>query len=55
MLANPVMGLAKHPARAAALPLHMTAPTAEPHETLSDIQAAAAQELPGARIRRRLF
>ncbi|WP_030623047.1 class I SAM-dependent methyltransferase [Streptomyces sclerotialus] len=54
-LANPVMGLVKHPARAAAPPLHMTAPAAEPQETLSDIRAAAAQELPGARIRRRLF
>ncbi|WP_369207028.1 class I SAM-dependent methyltransferase [Streptomyces sp. PU-14G] len=54
-LANPVMALVKHPARAAAPPPHMTAPTREPQETLSDIRAAAAQELPGARIRRRLF
>ncbi|SEG91131.1 Methyltransferase domain-containing protein [Actinacidiphila yanglinensis] len=52
---NPVMGLVKHPARAAGLPLHMTAPTADPTETLGDIRAAAARELPGARIRRRLF
>jgi SAM-dependent methyltransferase len=52
---NPVMGLIKHPARVAALPLHMTAPTADPKETLGDIRAAAAQELRGARIRRRLF
>jgi SAM-dependent methyltransferase len=55
VLLNPVMGLVKHPARAAALPLHMTAPTADPQETLGAIRAAAAQELPGARIRRRLF
>ncbi|MBM9506662.1 class I SAM-dependent methyltransferase [Actinacidiphila acididurans] len=55
VLLNPVMGLVRHPARAAALPLHMTAPTADPQETLGDIRAAAAQELPGARIRRRLF
>ncbi|MBD3008254.1 bifunctional 2-polyprenyl-6-hydroxyphenol methylase/3-demethylubiquinol 3-O-methyltransferase UbiG [Streptomyces sp. 5-10] len=54
-LLNPVMGLIKHPARAAALPLHMTAPTTAPQETMGDIRAAAAQELPGARIRRRLF
>jgi SAM-dependent methyltransferase len=54
-LANPLMGLVKHPARATAPPPHMTAPTAEPRETLSDIRAAAARELPGARIRRRLF
>ncbi|MEU4848328.1 class I SAM-dependent methyltransferase [Streptomyces gilvosporeus] len=31
-LANPVMGLAKHPARAAVLPLHMTAPTTDQQE-----------------------
>ncbi len=55
LLANPVMGLVKHPARAAALPLHMTAPTTAARETLADIRAAAARELPGARIRRRLF
>jgi SAM-dependent methyltransferase len=55
ILANPVMGLVKHPAPADALPLHMTAPTAEPKETLADIRAAVARELPGARIRRRLF
>jgi SAM-dependent methyltransferase len=55
IVANPVIGLAKHPARADALPLHMTVPAAEPQETLADIRAAAARELPGARIRRRLF
>ncbi|MEV0599901.1 class I SAM-dependent methyltransferase [Streptomyces sp. NPDC050315] len=54
-LANPVIGLAKHPARATAPPLHLTAPTTDPRETLGDIRAAAALELPGARIRRRLF
>ncbi|MCT9934878.1 class I SAM-dependent methyltransferase [Planotetraspora sp. A-T 1434] len=55
MLTNPIMGLVKHPARADALPLHMTAPTADPQETLADIRAAAVRELPGARIHRRLF
>ncbi|MEU9836317.1 class I SAM-dependent methyltransferase [Streptosporangium sp. NPDC048047] len=55
MVANPIMGLIKHPARADAPPLHMRAPTADPQETLTDIRAAAARELPGARIRRRLF
>ncbi|MBF8194587.1 class I SAM-dependent methyltransferase [Nonomuraea sp. K274] len=55
LLANPVMGLIRHPARADAPPSHMTAPTTDPQETLADIRAAAAQELPGARIRRRLF
>ncbi|WP_433357070.1 class I SAM-dependent methyltransferase [Microtetraspora malaysiensis] len=53
--ANPIMGLVKHPARADAPPLHMTAPTADPQETLAEIRAAAARELPGSRIRRRLF
>ncbi|MFF0308514.1 class I SAM-dependent methyltransferase [Streptosporangium sp. NPDC004379] len=55
MVANPIMGLVKHPARADAPPLHMTAPTVDPQETLADIRAAVAGELPGARIRRRLF
>ncbi|MFF4778150.1 class I SAM-dependent methyltransferase [Microtetraspora fusca] len=55
MVANPIMGLIKHPVRADALPSHMTAPTADPRETLAEIRAAAARELPGARIRRRLF
>lgn len=54
-LANPIMALVKHPSRAAAPPAHMTAPTAAPRETLRAIRAAAAKELPGARIRRRLF
>ncbi|WP_330276640.1 class I SAM-dependent methyltransferase [Lentzea sp. NBC_00516] len=55
ILANPVMGMIKHPTRAEKLPPHMTAPTAAAKETLDDIRAAAAQELPGARIQRRLF
>lgn len=54
-VATPLVGLAKHPARAAAVPVHMTAPTADPRETLAEIRQAAAAELPGARIRRRLF
>ncbi|WP_332838786.1 class I SAM-dependent methyltransferase [Nocardia bovistercoris] len=53
--ANPIMGMIKHPTRAAAPPPHMRAPTADPEETLAEIRAAAALELPGARIRRRLF
>ncbi|MFG3436693.1 class I SAM-dependent methyltransferase [Nonomuraea sp. NPDC047897] len=55
MAANLIMGLVKHPARADAPPPHMTAPTAAAQETLTEIRAAAARELPGARIRRRLF
>ncbi|MFI6813647.1 class I SAM-dependent methyltransferase [Nonomuraea sp. NPDC050328] len=55
VVANPVVGLLKHPRRAVATPAHMAAPVAEPRETLGEIRAAAARELPGARIRRRLF
>jgi hypothetical protein len=55
IIANPVIGLIKHPSRAIAMPEHMTAPTADPADTLADIRRAAAQELTGARIRRRLF
>jgi len=55
ILANPVMGMIKHPTRAMTLPPHMTAPTTAAQETLADIRDAAARELPGARIRRRLF
>ncbi|MEV6423660.1 class I SAM-dependent methyltransferase [Streptomyces sp. NPDC051662] len=55
MLANPVMGMVRHPTRADALPSHMSAPTAAPQETVSDIRAAASVELPNARFRRRLF
>lgn len=55
LLLNPVIGLVKHPRPAADPPPHMRAPTAEPPETLARIRAAAARELPGARVRRRLF
>lgn len=52
---NPIIGMIKHPASAEAPPAHMRAPTAEPQESLAEIRAAAGRELPGARIRRRLF
>ena len=52
---NPLVGLVKHPAPATGPPEHMRAPTAEPRESLAEIRATAARELPGARIRRRLF
>ncbi|MEU1951717.1 class I SAM-dependent methyltransferase [Nocardia rhamnosiphila] len=55
VVANPVMGMIRHPAPAEALPPHMSAPVADPRETLAEIRAAVAAELPGARIRRRLF
>ncbi|MEU4311758.1 class I SAM-dependent methyltransferase [Nocardia sp. NPDC024068] len=52
---NPVIGLFVHPRRARSLPDHMRAPTAEPLDTLAAIRDAAGRELPGARIRRRMF
>ncbi|AHH18291.1 putative methyltransferase [Nocardia nova SH22a] len=52
---NLLMGLIKHPRSAHRIPDEMTAPTADPKETLQEIRAAAAEQLPGARIRRRLF
>ncbi|GHC80881.1 hypothetical protein GCM10007079_20160 [Nocardiopsis terrae] len=55
LLLNPLVGLCRHPAPAAGPPPHMRAPTTEPRETLSRIRAVAARELPGARVRRRLF
>lgn len=55
LLLNPLIGLVKHPVPAAEPPPHMRAPTAEPPETLARIRAAADRELPGARVRRRLF
>ncbi|MET8795514.1 class I SAM-dependent methyltransferase [Nocardia sp. NPDC004568] len=55
LVANPVLGLIRHPAPADTPPAHMSAPVADPRETLAEIRAAVAAELPGARIRRRLF
>lgn len=52
---NPLIGLFKHPRATTAPPTHMSAPTAEPTHTLTEIRAVAARELPGARIRRGLF
>ncbi|MEU1980260.1 class I SAM-dependent methyltransferase [Nocardia sp. NPDC019395] len=55
VVAGPIIGMIKHPARASVPPPHMRAPTADPKETLADIRAAVVRELPGARVRRRLF
>lgn len=52
---NPLVGLVKHPRVAAGPPPHMSAPTSEPEWTLDRIRAVAARELPGARVRGRLF
>lgn len=55
MVLNPVLGLIKHPRRAAALPDHMTAPIAPPAETFARVSAAFRREFPGSSIRRALF
>nr|WP_232839799.1 MULTISPECIES: class I SAM-dependent methyltransferase [Nocardia] len=54
-VANLIMGKIKHPQPSDQLPIEMTAPTAAPRETIAEIRCAAAEYLPGARIRRRLF
>ncbi|NUS91320.1 MAG: class I SAM-dependent methyltransferase [Nocardia sp.] len=55
VVANPVLGMVRHPARATVPPDHMRAPVADPVELLAEIRTAVAAELPGARVRRRLF
>lgn len=55
IVANPAFGFAKHPSRAGSVPAWMTAPTTAPQETLPEIREQAAVELPGAKVRRRLF
>lgn len=52
---NPVVGFFKHPARAAHAPSHMRAPISPVNESFEEIRAVAHEELPGIRIRRRLF
>lgn len=52
---NPLVGLIRHPTRAAQPPASMRAPTAEATESFDDIRAVASQVLPGVRMRRRLF
>jgi len=55
MLLNPIVGLIRHPARAAQLPTNMGAPTAAPQETFEEIRDIARAELAGVTMRRRLF
>jgi len=52
--ANLVMGLLLS-ARSSEARVAMSAPTAPPTTTLAEVRAVAAQLLPGARVRRRLF
>ncbi|MEU8894879.1 class I SAM-dependent methyltransferase [Nocardia sp. NPDC048505] len=55
LVANLARGLRAHPRGVDRPPVAMTAPVAAPRETLAEIRAAAAESLPGARLRRRLF
>ena len=52
---NPVVGVVKHRRVASESLKAMTAPTADPGESMADARRAAASCLPGSRIRRRLF
>ena len=52
---NPVVGVVKHRRVASESLKAMTAPTADPGESMADVRRAAASCLPGSRIRRRLF
>ena len=51
---NPIIGLIKHP-RVAAPMAGVPFPTAEPLLSFDELDVIAAQLLPGARLRRRLF
>jgi SAM-dependent methyltransferase len=55
LLLNPLIGLVRHPSRAAQLPEHMRAPTTQAGESFDEIRAIATEVLPGIRMRRRLF
>ena len=52
---NPLVGLIRHPTRAAGVPARMQAPTAAPAETFAEIRDVASTVLPGVKMRRRLF
>lgn len=55
VLLNPIIGLLRHPRRGSGLPEHMWAPTALAEHSFAEIRAIASQELPGIRMRPRLF
>lgn len=55
LVLNPIVGLLIHPRSAAELPGNMQAPIATPQHTFAQIAAIARRELPGVRMRRRLF
>lgn len=53
-VANPVMGLVRHPVPATDPPTPPSFPVREPRETFDEISAAAAAILPGTDVRRRI-
>lgn len=55
VLLNPLVGLLIHPRPDGRVPVGMTAPVADPKETLDEIKQVAGRVLPGARVRRGLF
>ncbi|MCI0156173.1 class I SAM-dependent methyltransferase [Leifsonia shinshuensis] len=55
LLLNPLIGLARHPARATRRSAHVHAPTADPAETFEEVRDVVRRVLPGIRLRRRLF
>lgn len=55
LVLNPLVGLARHPARATRMPPHMQAPTTPPEASFAEIRTVARELMPGVRMRRRLF
>ncbi len=55
MLANPVMGLVKHPRPAPGRPPEPDVPVRDPELSFDELRELTRAELPGASLRRRLF
>ncbi|MFI2754464.1 class I SAM-dependent methyltransferase [Cellulomonas sp. P22] len=55
LVLNPIVGLVRHPRRAAGQPENMTAPTAPASDSYRQIKEALRAALPGVRVRRGLF
>lgn len=54
-VANPVMGLVKHPRRTTAPPGPDPFPVRDPELNVDQLRAISRRALPGAHLRRRLF
>jgi hypothetical protein len=55
VLLNPLIGLLSHRRSDGSPPVGITAPIADPKETLHEIRQVVRRLLPGARVRRGLF